>query len=94
MGAPRATRARMSLEEMARAGISIRWTRPAAPGTWLTRRSRSKPRPGGGDELGLGEDLVGLLPGEDLEDRVGPGDEEQAGVLGMLAPQLRRVSTV
>jgi hypothetical protein len=42
--------------------------------------------PGGGDELGLGEDLVGLLPGEDLEDRVGPGDEEQPGTVGLLGP--------
>src|ERR687897_2218284 len=40
--------------------------------------------PGGGDELGQGEDLVGFLPGEDLEDGVGPGDEEQAGGLGLL----------
>src|SRR5215216_6788323 len=43
--------------------------------------------PGGGDELGLGEHLVGLLPGEDLEDGVGPGDEEQASVLRLLGPE-------
>src|ERR687898_3495948 len=43
--------------------------------------------PGGGDELGQGEDLVGFLPGEDLEDGVGSGDEEQAGTLGALGPE-------
>src|ERR671913_170281 len=43
--------------------------------------------PGGGDELGLGEDLVGFLPGEDLEDGVGSGDEEQAGTLRALGPE-------
>jgi len=42
---------------------------------------------GGGDELGQGEDLVGLLPGEDLEHGVGPGDEEEAGVLVLLIPE-------
>src|SRR4029453_17985801 len=43
--------------------------------------------PGGGDELGLGEHLLGLLPGEDLQHRVGPGDEEQAGVVGLAGPE-------
>src|SRR5215213_9373667 len=43
--------------------------------------------PGGGDELGLGEHLVGLLPGEDLEDGVGPGDEVEAGAVRLLGPE-------
>src|SRR6266705_2319232 len=35
--------------------------------------------PGGRDQLGEGEHLLGVLPGEDLQDGVGAGDEEQAG---------------
>src|SRR4029453_370596 len=43
--------------------------------------------PGGGDELGLGEDLVGLLPGEELQDGIGPDDEVQAGAVRLLGPE-------
>src|SRR5829696_928827 len=43
--------------------------------------------PGGGDELGLGEHLVGLLPGEELQDGVGPDDEVQAGAVFLLGPE-------
>src|SRR4029453_159317 len=43
--------------------------------------------PGGGDELGLGEHLVGLLPGQDLQYRVRPDDEVQAGAGLLVGPE-------
>jgi hypothetical protein len=45
------------------------------------------PGTGDPDELGEPEQLVGVLPGQDLGQRVGAGDEEQLGV-GALAPEV------
>src|SRR5919109_5322933 len=44
-------------------------------------------RPGGGDELGELEHLLGFLPGEELPQQVGATDEQQAGPLGQLAAE-------
>src|ERR671916_2405268 len=68
-------------------GRDVHAVDPAGPARHLADQAfQVEAGPGGGDELGQGEDLVGLLPGEDLEHGVGPGDEEQAGAGRALGP--------
>ena len=82
-GSPACTRSRQSVELIAMAGTSIRSTRSAGrPGLRQLVAGA-----GDADELREPEQLVGVLPRQDLGQRVGAGDEEQLGV-GALGVQV------
>ena len=77
-GSPSPTRARMSVELIASAGIAI-WPTFAFRGAVDSNRVRSQPGRRR-DEVREREHLARLLPVQDLEHRVRAGDEVQLGV--------------
>jgi glycosyltransferase involved in cell wall biosynthesis len=82
-GSPAATRSRQSVDEMAMAGTSCRVTRSAGrPLSLSSCPGRVTPT-----KWARSKELVDVLPGEDLGEGVGAGDEEQLGV-GVLGAQV------
>ena len=89
-GSDRSTRARQSVELMAMAGTSWRLTLAAG----RPRLRQDVARAGDPDEVGQVEQLVRVLPGQDLGERVGTGDEEQLVVRTLLLQVAQGVDRV
>ena len=81
-GIPAPTRSRQSVDEIAIAGTCTRLT---VAGRQVVVEER-EPGPGHADEVGQVEELVGVLPGQDLVQRVGAGDEEQVDLRARTTP--------
>ena len=77
-GWPAATRVRQSVDEIAIAGTCDQAHRVGGQ----VVVGEHEAGPGDPDEVRQLEASVGVLPGQDLVERVGAGDEEQVGTVG------------